>query len=68
MIIPVVLSGGVGARLWPVSRQTYPKPFIKLSDGYSLIQKTFQRVASLENVEEILTVTNLRDMDLKRYF
>ena len=58
MIIPVVLSGGVGARLWPVSRETYPKPFIQLSDGYSLIQKTFQRVASFQNVKEILTVTN----------
>ncbi|MEA3465941.1 MAG: mannose-1-phosphate guanylyltransferase/mannose-6-phosphate isomerase [Thermodesulfobacteriota bacterium] len=58
MLISIVLSGGVGARLWPVSRETYPKPFIKLADGRSLIQKTFERVANFEAVNEILTVTN----------
>jgi len=58
MLVPVVLSGGVGARLWPVSREDHPKPFIKLGDGQSLIQKTFQRVAAFTGVEEILTVTN----------
>ena len=40
MLIPVILAGGVGARLWPVSRESYPKPFIRLADGKSLLQKT----------------------------
>lgn len=57
-LIPVILSGGAGARLWPVSRQYHPKPFMKLSDGESLLQKSFKRAASLPNVAEILTVTN----------
>lgn len=58
MLIPVILSGGIGARLWPVSREAHPKPFMKLPDGQSLIQKTFQRVADFSDVAEIVTVTN----------
>jgi len=57
MLIPVILSGGAGTRLWPVSREAHPKPFIKLADGQSLLQKTYLRAASLPGVEEILTVT-----------
>lgn len=57
-LIPVILCGGVGARLWPVSRESHPKPFIKLADGQSLLQKTFLRAASLPGVEEILIATN----------
>lgn len=57
-LIPVIMSGGVGSRLWPVSRETHPKPFMQLPDGQNLIQKTFRRAAVLENVVEIMTVTN----------
>jgi len=57
-MIPVIISGGSGSRLWPVSRQLDPKPFIKLSDGHSLLQNTFSRAANLKSVDAILTVTN----------
>ena len=57
-ILPVILSGGVGARLWPVSRELHPKPFIRLADGESLLQKTFLRACALPGVAEVLTVTN----------
>lgn len=57
-LIPTILCGGVGSRLWPVSRELYPKPFIRLSDNQSLLQKAFQRGAALPNVQEILTVTS----------
>jgi mannose-1-phosphate guanylyltransferase / mannose-6-phosphate isomerase len=62
--IPVILSGGKGSRLWPVSREGHPKPFMKLADGQSLLEKTYQRAANLlfelcKNYEgEVLTVTN----------
>ena len=57
-LIPVILSGGVGSRLWPVSREAHPKPFMTLPDGQNLIQKTFLRAAQLDAVVEVLTVTN----------
>ena len=57
MLIPVILSGGAGTRLWPVSREAHPKPFIRLPDGHSLLQKTWLRAAALPGVHEILTVT-----------
>jgi mannose-1-phosphate guanylyltransferase len=44
MIIPVILCGGVGSRLWPVSRKTHPKQFLKIDGKHSLFQKTALRV------------------------
>ncbi|MDE1952914.1 MAG: mannose-1-phosphate guanylyltransferase/mannose-6-phosphate isomerase [Betaproteobacteria bacterium] len=63
-LLPVILSGGAGTRLWPVSREQHPKPFMQLADGQSLLQKTFLRAAALPGVEQILTVTN-RDLVFK---
>jgi mannose-1-phosphate guanylyltransferase len=57
-LLPIILSGGTGTRLWPVSREAHPKPFIRLADGQSLLQKTLLRAAGLSGVEEIVTVTN----------
>ncbi len=64
LLIPVILCGGVGSRLWPVSRESHPKPFIRLADGQSLLQKTFLRAAHLPFVDEILVATN-RDIFFK---
>ena len=58
MIIPVILCGGAGSRLWPVSRESHPKPFMRLADGQSLLQKAYLRGLALPGVQEILTVTN----------
>ncbi len=57
-IIPTILCGGAGSRLWPVSRELHPKPFIRLADNESFLQKSFIRGAILPNVTEVLTVTN----------
>jgi mannose-1-phosphate guanylyltransferase/mannose-6-phosphate isomerase len=57
-LIPIILCGGAGSRLWPVSRELHPKPFIRLADGQSLFQKAFIRGASLPFVKETLIVTN----------
>lgn len=63
MLIPVILSGGAGTRLWPVSREGHPKPFMKLADGESLLLKTYRRAAEVAEAlgssgGELLTVTN----------
>ena len=42
-IVPIILAGGVGTRLWPLSRKSYPKQFRKISDAPSLFQQTAQR-------------------------
>lgn len=63
-LIPTILCGGSGSRLWPVSREQHPKPFIRLQDNQSLLQKAFIRGALLDSVAEVLTVTN-RDLFFK---
>ena len=37
-LLPIILSGGSGTRLWPVSREAMPKPFMKIAGGKSLLQ------------------------------
>lgn len=56
-MIPVILSGGSGTRLWPVSREAYPKPFIRLANGPSLLQRVFSRCAPLAD-GPVFVVTN----------
>lgn len=52
MIVPVILAGGAGTRLWPLSRQAYPKQFLKLVDeNYTMFQLTLKR---LENLPELV--------------
>ena len=63
-LIPTILCGGAGSRLWPVSRELHPKPFIRLADGQSLLQKAWLRGAVLADVAETMTVTN-RDLFFK---
>lgn len=46
-IVPVVLCGGEGARLWPVSRKARPKPFMTMADGRTLLRHALERAASL---------------------
>jgi mannose-1-phosphate guanylyltransferase / mannose-6-phosphate isomerase len=53
----IILAGGVGTRLWPLSREYYPKQFIQL-DGLSLFQKTYERAARLSGPENVFVVTN----------
>lgn len=56
-LVPVIISGGAGSRLWPLSREAFPKPFVELPDGSTLIGKTYRRAADLDGVARILTVT-----------
>ncbi|MDA8014888.1 MAG: mannose-1-phosphate guanylyltransferase/mannose-6-phosphate isomerase [Gammaproteobacteria bacterium] len=57
-LTPVILSGGAGTRLWPLSRGAHPKPFIRPQGGLSLLQQAFLRGARLGGVARVLTVAN----------
>jgi len=61
-VIPVILCGGFGARLWPLSRHNLPKQYLDLTGEMSLFQQSVLRVTSLSNndhvVPEILIITN----------
>src|SRR6476659_9525855 len=57
-LLPLILAGGAGTRLWPLSREAAPKPFMLLPDGETLLGKTAARAMALEGVESLLTVTN----------
>jgi len=57
MLIPVILSGGSGTRLWPVSRKAHPKPFMRLADGQTLAGATFKRALTVGETAPVLTVT-----------
>src|SRR4249919_4340273 len=46
-MIPVILSGGSGTRLWPLSREAFPKQFLNLLGKHSLLQSTWDRIAPL---------------------
>jgi mannose-1-phosphate guanylyltransferase/mannose-6-phosphate isomerase len=54
----IILCGGKGTRLWPLSREQLPKQFIKIFDNNSLFQKSIERAKLFSNEEEIFIVTN----------
>lgn len=59
MLVPVILAGGVGSRLWPLSREHYPKQFIPLLDAeISLLQSTLLRLKGLPSLAPPIIVCN----------
>lgn len=58
VIIPVVLCGGSGTRLWPLSRESYPKQFLNLLGNRSLLQDTLLRVREVQGIAAPVLITN----------
>ena len=58
MLIPVILSGGSGTRMWPLSRAAYPKQFLALNGAHSLLQQTAQRVDGIADVAAPIIISN----------
>ncbi len=54
----IILAGGSGERLWPLSRKNYPKQFLKLNGDKSLLQQTAERLLSVVSMEDIVVLTN----------
>lgn len=57
-VVPVILSGGSGTRLWPLSRESYPKQFLTLTSELSLFQETLQRLHALPDAAPAIVVCN----------
>jgi mannose-1-phosphate guanylyltransferase/mannose-6-phosphate isomerase len=58
MIIPVILSGGAGSRLWPLSRQHYPKQLMPLIGGRTMLQETIRRLDGVPGLAGPIVVCN----------
>lgn len=58
-MISVILCGGIGARLWPISREKHPKPFIPVLSGETFLGKAFSRTSVLPDLKKVYTVTNI---------
>ncbi len=60
IIIPVILCGGLGSRLWPLSRKSFPKQYLKLSPqkDYSLLQQTIQRLEGFYSLGKPIIICN----------
>ncbi len=59
-IIPVILAGGKGSRLWPLSRKSYPKQFLRLNEknNFTLLQNTYLRLKGIKNLTEPIIICN----------
>mgnify|MGYP001328771505 CR=1 FL=1 len=76
-IIPILMCGGSGSRLWPMSRKSLPKQFLKCnpSSTFSFLQDTFLRLKKIKNIEEPILICNeehrfitaeqMREIDVK---
>ena len=59
-ILPVILCGGSGSRLWPLSRKSFPKQYLSINSksNKTLLQKTQERVRSLKSIEDPIIICN----------
>ena len=59
-IIPVILCGGLGTRLWPLSRESYPKQYLSINsnENKSLLQKTQERLKGIKNIKPPIIICN----------
>lgn len=58
----LILAGGSGSRLWPLSRELYPKQLLSLNSDKSLLQATFERLNAFMPAENIVSITNTKHL------
>ena len=58
-IFTIILAGGTGSRLWPLSIKSFPKQFLNLlDDEFTMIQKTYRRIEKLNNICRPIVICN----------
>ncbi len=63
----LILAGGSGSRLWPLSRELYPKQLLNIQNSESLLQSTFKRLKECMPVENIISITGVKHSPNVRY-
>ena len=66
MNFAVIMAGGTGKRLWPLSRESRPKQVLKLLDGQTLLRNCFERLEGIFDLRNIIVLTNAGYVDLVR--
>lgn len=66
MNFAVIMAGGTGQRLWPLSRESRPKQVLKLLEGQTLLRKCFERLEGIFDLRNIIVLTNVNYVDLVR--
>ncbi|WP_274518046.1 sugar phosphate nucleotidyltransferase, partial [Yersinia pestis] len=54
MLLPVIMAGGAGSRLWPLSRALYPKQFLALTSDLTMLQETLLRLDGLPHLAPLV--------------
>ena len=63
----LILAGGSGSRLWPLSRELYPKQLLNIQNSQSLLQSTFLRLKEYINPQNIISMTGVKHLSSVRY-
>ena len=59
-LIPIILCGGSGSRLWPLSRESFPKQYLSFNskDNKTLLQKTQERISGIKDITKPILICN----------
>jgi mannose-1-phosphate guanylyltransferase/mannose-6-phosphate isomerase len=63
-VTAILLCGGVGSRLWPISHKDYPKPFVEIKGSKTLFQETLSRIQTIDGISTCCIVGSQRNKDL----